>query len=75
MNRHSNQEIPFFPPPMNISNPLCFTGILPYANISKVKTRIDHFFDPIKDDYAKECIAAQLVIQNYSNNPEGTFTQ
>jgi hypothetical protein len=43
MNQHSNQEIPFFQPPMNISNPLCSTGILPYANISKVRTRFDHF--------------------------------
>ncbi len=47
MNRHSNQEIPFFQPPMNISNPLCSIGILPYANISKIRTRFDHFFDPI----------------------------
>jgi hypothetical protein len=47
MNRHSNQEIPLLQPPMNISNPLCSTGILPYANISKVRTRFDHFFDPI----------------------------
>ena len=47
MNRCSNQEIPFFLPPMNISKPLCSTGILPYANSSKVRTRIDYFFDPI----------------------------
>jgi len=43
MNRYSNQQIPFFLPLMNNSNPLCSTGIFPYANSSRVRS--DHFFD------------------------------
>jgi hypothetical protein len=45
MNRYSNHQIPFFLPPMNISNPSCSTVIFPYANSSRV--RFDHFFDSI----------------------------
>ena len=44
-NRYSNQQIPFFLPLMNNSNPLCSTGIFPYANSSRVRS--DHFFDTI----------------------------
>jgi hypothetical protein len=47
MNQNSNQEIPYFLPTMNVSRPLCFTGILPYANISKVGTGFDHYFNTI----------------------------
>lgn len=43
MNRYSNQQIPFFLTLMNNSNPLCSTGIFPYANSSRVRS--DHFFD------------------------------
>lgn len=45
MNGYSNQQIPFFLPPMNNSNPLCSTGIFPYTNSSRVRS--DHFFDTI----------------------------
>lgn len=45
MNGYSNQQIPFFLPPMNNLNPLCSTGIFPYANSSRVRS--DHFFDTI----------------------------
>jgi hypothetical protein len=49
MNHISNQEIPYLVPTMNVSRPLCSTGILPYANIStyKVRTGFDHYFDTI----------------------------
>jgi hypothetical protein len=47
MNQNSNQEIPYFVPTMNVSRPLCSTAILPYANISKIGTGFDHFFDTI----------------------------
>jgi len=43
MNRYSNQQIPFFLPLMNNSNPLCSTGIFPYATSSRVRS--DHIFD------------------------------
>jgi hypothetical protein len=46
MNQNSNQEIPFLPT-MNVSRPLCYTGILPYANISKVRTGFDYYFDAL----------------------------
>jgi hypothetical protein len=42
-----NQEFPYFLPMMNVSRPLCSTGILPYANISKVRTEFDHYFDTL----------------------------
>jgi uncharacterized spore protein YtfJ len=47
MNQNSNQQIQYILPTMNVSRPLCSTGILPYANISKVRTGFDHYFDTI----------------------------
>jgi hypothetical protein len=45
MNWYSNQQIPFFLPPMNILKPSYSTGIFPYANSSRVRS--DHYFDAI----------------------------
>lgn len=80
MNQHSNHEITFFLPivtaPMNIMKPLGFTGVLPNADISKVRTRFDDFSDSIIRIIIVKNAAAQLVIQNYCNNPfVPTFTQ
>jgi hypothetical protein len=61
MNRHSNQEIPFFLPTINISKPLCSTGILPSSNISNVRTKFDHFFDPV----ARMIVLKNALLRSY----------
>lgn len=39
--------LPIVTVPMNISKPLGFTGVLPNADISKVRTRFDDFSNSI----------------------------